>query len=64
MFRSWAKVLLFLSNKTFQVLKIENIHIVPKSYIIKFLVNIWKHGFQWSKPLLKWWTAVTFGNLS
>ena len=33
----------FLSNKTFQVLIFENIHIT-KSYIIKFLVNIWNHG--------------------
>ena len=42
MFRSWAKIL-FLSNKTFQVVIFENIHI-NKSYIIKLLVNIWKHG--------------------
>ena len=51
MFRSWAKIL-FLSNKTFQVLIFENIHIT-KSYIINFLVNIWNHGknfrrFEWS----------------
>ena len=43
MFRSWAKILLFLSNKMFQVLIFENIHIT-KCYIIKFLVNIWNHG--------------------
>ena len=35
MFHSWAKLLLFLSNKTFQVLIFENIQIT-KSYIIKF----------------------------
>ena len=40
---SWAKILLFLSNKTFQVFIFENIHIA-KSYIIKFLVNIWNYG--------------------
>ena len=40
----YPKILIFLSNKRFQVL-IENIHIT-KSYIhvIKFLVNIWNHG--------------------
>ena len=27
MFRSWVKILLFLSNKTFQVIIFENIHI-------------------------------------
>ena len=43
MFRSWAKILLFLSNEIFQVLIFENMHIT-KSYIIKFLVNIWNHG--------------------
>ena len=43
MFRSWAKIWLFLSNKTIQVLIFENIHIT-KSYIINFLVNIWNHG--------------------
>ena len=43
MFRSWAKVLLFLSNKTCQVLIFENIHIT-KSFIIKLLVNILNHG--------------------
>ena len=42
MFCSWAKKRLFLSNKTFQVLIFENIHIT-KPYIIKFLVNIWNH---------------------
>ena len=42
MFRSWAKIL-FLSNRTFQVLIFENIHIT-KSYVIQFLVNIWDHG--------------------
>ena len=42
MFRSWAKILLFLSNKMFQGLIFQNIHIT-KSYIIKFLVNIWNH---------------------
>ena len=42
-FRTWAKIRLFLSNKTFQVLIFENIHIA-KFYIIKFLVNIWNHG--------------------
>ena len=39
-FRLYGKILLFLSNKTFQVLIFENIHIT-KSYIIEFLVNIW-----------------------
>ena len=39
MFRSWAN----LSNKTFQVLILENIHIT-KSYIIKILIDIWNHG--------------------
>ena len=43
MFRSWAKILLFLSSKTFPVLIFEDIHIT-KSYIIKFLVNIRNHG--------------------
>ena len=42
MFRSWAKIFI-LSSKTFQVLIFENIHIT-KSYIIKFLENIWNHG--------------------
>ena len=65
---SWAKILLFLSNKTFQVLIFENVHII-KSCIIKFLVNIWNHGknlqdLSSQKPLLKRWTAVTFGHLS
>ena len=40
---SWAKISLFLSNKSFQVLIFENKHIT-KSYIIKFVVNIWNHG--------------------
>ena len=35
MFCSWVKILLFLSNKTFQVLIFENIHIT-KFYMIKF----------------------------
>ena len=56
-----------LSNKTFQVFIFENIHI-NKSYIIKFLVNIWNHGKNLQdlsgKPLLKLWTAVIFGHLS
>ena len=43
MFRSWAKILLFLSKKTFQVLIFENIHIT-KSYVITFLVNIYEHA--------------------
>ena len=68
MFRSWAKILLFLSNKTFQMLILKNIHIT-KSYIIKFFINIWNHGknlqdLSGQNPLLKWWIAVTFGHLS
>ena len=35
--------IIFLSNKTCQVLIFENIHIT-KSYMIKVLVNIWNHG--------------------
>ena len=69
MFRSWTKIWLCLSNKTFQVLIFQNIQIT-KSYIIEFLVNIWNHGKNLQDlssqhiPLLKWWTAVTFGHLS
>ena len=63
MFRSWAKILfIILSNKSFQMLIFENIHIT-KSYIIKFLIKFWNHGKNLQDSLLKLWTAVTFGHL-
>ena len=35
--------LMVLSNKTFQVLILEKLHIT-ESYMIKFVLNIWNHG--------------------
>ena len=54
----------FFSNKTLEALLLKKKIYITESYIIKFLVNIWNHGFEWSTPLQIWWTGVTFGHLS
>ena len=59
--------------KTFQGLILEKIHIhVTVSYTIKFLVNIWNHGKNYTyvkmlrgqNPCKNGWTVVTFDYLS
>ena len=44
--QKYYHLFIIYSNKTFQVLIFETIHIT-ESYLIKFLVNSWNHGKNW-----------------